>query len=207
VRDQQSGANNATLLSESLWRNSMMQSAQLAIPITDQDHSLGPGNAPVTLLEYGDFECPYCRAAHPILQGVRRKMGDRLRLVFRHFPLAEAHPHAEHAAEAAEAAGAQGRFWEMHDLLFENQSALDDDDLAMYAAKLGLDAQRVAREIASGTYVNKIRGDFRGGIRSGVNGTPTLFINGLRFDGNWTDPDELVQALNDAATQVHVGAP
>jgi len=184
-----------------------MQSAQLAIPITDQDHALGPGNAPVTLLEYGDFECPYCRAAHPILQGVRRKMGDRLRFVFRNFPLSQAHPHAEHAAEAAEAAGAQGRFWEMHDLLFENQDALEDDDLAMYAAKLGLDVQRVAREVASGTYAKKIQGDFRGGIRSGVNGTPTLFINGLRFDGNWTNPAELIEALNDAATQVHVGAP
>jgi protein-disulfide isomerase len=184
-----------------------MQSAQLVIPVSESDHTLGPGNAPVTLLEYGDFECPYCSRAHPILQGVRRTMGDRLRFVFRHFPLSQAHPHAEHAAEASEAAGAQGRFWEMHDLLFENQHALEDDDLAMYAAQIGLDAQRVAREIAAGTYAKKIRNDFRGGIRSGVNGTPTLFINGLRFDGNWSDPDELVQALTEAATQVHIGAP
>ena len=184
-----------------------MQSAQLVIPVSETDHSLGPGNAPVTLLEYGDYECPYCRRAHPILQGVRRTMGDRLRFVYRHFPLSQAHPHAEHAAEAAEAAGAQGRFWEMHDLLFENQNALEDDDLAMYAAQVGIDGQRVAREIAAGTYAKKIRNDFRGGIRSGVNGTPTLFINGLRFDGNWSDPDELTQALNEAATQVHIGAP
>jgi protein-disulfide isomerase len=184
-----------------------MQSAQLVIPVSDNDHTLGPGNAPVTLLEYGDFECPYCQRAHPILQGVRRTMGDRLRFVFRHFPLSQAHAHAEHAAEASEAAGAQGRFWEMHDLLFENQHALEDDDLAMYAAQIGLDAQRVAREIAAGTYAKKIRNDFRGGIRSGVNGTPTLFINGLRFDGNWTDPDALVEALTEAATQVHIGAP
>jgi protein-disulfide isomerase len=184
-----------------------MQSAQLVIPVSETDHTLGPGNAPVTLLEYGDYECPYCRRAHPILQGVRRTMGDRLRFVYRHFPLSQAHPHAEHAAEAAEAAGAQGRFWEMHDLLFENQNALEDDDLAMYAAQVGIDGQRVAREIAAGTYAKKIRNDFRGGIRSGVNGTPTLFINGMRFDGNWSDPDELTQALNEAATQVHIGAP
>jgi protein-disulfide isomerase len=184
-----------------------MQSAQLVIPVSETDHTLGPGNAPVTLLEYGDYECPYCRRAHPILQGVRRTMGDRLRFVYRHFPLSQAHPHAEHAAEAAEAAGAQGRFWEMHDLLFENQNALEDDDLAMYAAQVGIDGQRVAREIAAGAYAKKIRNDFRGGIRSGVNGTPTLFINGMRFDGNWSDPDELTQALNEAATQVHIGAP
>ena len=184
-----------------------MQSAQLVIPVSDSDHTLGPGNAPVTLVEYGDFECPYCRRAHPLLQGVRRTMGERLRFVYRHFPLSQAHVHAEHAAEAAEAAGAQGRFWEMHDLLFEHQDALEDDDLASYAAQIGIDSQRVAREIAAGTYAKKIRGDFRGGIRSGVNGTPTLFINGVRFDGNWSDAAGLVEALNEAATQVHVGAP
>jgi protein-disulfide isomerase len=160
----------------------------------------------VTLVEYGDFECPHCGRAHPIVQGIRRYMGEHLRFVYRHFPLVEMHPHAEHAAEAAEAAGAQGRFWEMHDMLFRNQHALEDEDLVLYAARIGVDAQRVARELAAGTYARKVRDDFRGGIRSGVNGTPTFFINGARFDGNWADTVEFIQALTEAAAQVHVGA-
>jgi protein-disulfide isomerase len=184
-----------------------MQSAQLTVPVTERDHSLGPGNAPVTLVEYGDFECPHCGRAYPIVQGVRRYSGEQLRFVYRHFPLVEAHPHAERAAEASEAAGAQGRFWEMHDILFRNQFALEDEDLIRYAARIGVDAQRVARELAAGTYARKVRDDFRGGIRSGVNGTPTFFINGLRFDGNWADAGEFIQALTEAATQMHVGAP
>jgi protein-disulfide isomerase len=157
-------------------------------------------------VEYGDFECPHCGRAHPIVQGIRRYMGEQLRFVYRHFPLVEAHPHAEHAAEAAEAAGAQGRFWEMHDILFRNQHALEDEDLVLYAARIGVDAQRVARELAAGTYARKVRDDFRGGIRSGVNGTPTFFINGSRFDGNWADTVEFIQALTEAAAQMHVGA-
>ncbi|HYU52166.1 MAG TPA: thioredoxin domain-containing protein, partial [Gemmatimonadaceae bacterium] len=119
--------------------------------MSDSDHSLGPAGAPVTLVEYGDFECPYCGRAYPIVQGVIRRMGDNLRFVFRHFPLSEAHPHAQHAAEAAEAAGAQGRFWEMHDVLFHNQDALEDADLLTHAASIGIDAQRVARELSAGT--------------------------------------------------------
>jgi protein-disulfide isomerase len=183
-----------------------MQSAQLTVPITERDHSLGPGNAPATLLEYGDFECPHCGRAYPIVQGIRRYMGEQLRFVYRHFPLVEAHPHAEHAAEASEAAGAQGRFWEMHDILFRNQHALEDEDLVLYAARIGVDAQRVAREVAAGTYTRKVRDDFRGGIRSGVNGTPTFFINGYRYDGDWADTVEFIQALTEAATPVHVAA-
>ena len=184
-----------------------MQSAQLTVPVTARDHSLGPTNAPVMLVEYGDFECPHCGRAHPMVQGIRRYMGDQLRFVYRHFPLAEAHPHAQHAAEASEAAGAQGRFWEMHDILFRNQLLLADEGLVMHAARIGVDAQRVARELAAGTYARRVRDDFQGGIRSGVNGTPTFFINGLRYDGNWADAAEFIQALSEAATQVHVGAP
>ena len=133
-------------------------------------------------------------------------MGDNLRFVFRHFPLSEAHPHAQRAAEAAEAAGAQGHFWEMHDLLFHNQDALEDADLLAYAAQIGIDAQRVARELAAGTYAKKVRDDFRGGVRSGVNGTPTFFINGVRYDGNWSDTAEFMQALTDAATHTPVAS-
>jgi protein-disulfide isomerase len=184
-----------------------MPSAQLLVPVTERDHSVGPDNAPVTLVEYGDFECPFCRRAHPMVQGIRRYMGDNLRCVFRHFPLAEAHPHARHAAEAAEAAGAQGKFWEMHDILFQNQDALEDADLIMYAARIGIDFQRVSQELAAGTYTRKVRDDFRGGVRSGVNGTPTFFINGIRFDGNWSDANEFIQALSDAASQVPAATP
>jgi len=183
-----------------------MQSAQLMVPVTDRDHSIGPGNAPVTLVEYGDFECPHCRRAHPMVQGLIRYMAENLRFVFRHFPLAEAHPHSRHAAEAAEAAGAQGKFWEMYDILFHSQDALEDEDLVMYAARIGIDFQRVSQELATGTYTRKVRDDFRGGVRSGVNGTPTFFINGSRFDGNWSDANEFIQALSDAAAQVHAGA-
>jgi protein-disulfide isomerase len=140
------------------------------------------------------------------MQGIRRYMGEQLRFVYRHFPLAEAHPHAQSAAEASEAAGAQGRFWEMHDILFRNQHALEPEDLLLYAARVGVDAQRVARELAMGAWTKKVRDDFRGGVRSGVNGTPTFFINGVRYDGNWSDAAEFVQVLTEVATQAHVGA-
>jgi len=184
-----------------------MQSAQLLVPVTERDHSIGPSNAVVTLVEYGDFECSFCRKAYSMLQGLRRYMGDNLRFVYRHFPLAEAHPHAQHAAEAAEAAGAQGKFWEMHDILFQSQDALEDEDLVMYAARIGIDFQRVSQELAAGAYTRRVRDDFRGGARSGVNGTPTFFINGARYDGNWGDANEFIQVLSDAASQVPAGAP
>ena len=184
-----------------------MQAAQLVVPVTERDHTLGPAKAAVTLVEYGDFECPHCRRAHPLIQRVLRQMGDALRFVFRHFPLAEAHPHARHAAEMAEAAAAQGKFWEMHDILFENQDALEDKDLLTYAAKVGIDVQRAYKELTAGTYTRKVRDDFRGGVRSGVNGTPTFFINGYRFDGNWSDIREFIQSLTEAANQAPAGAP
>lgn len=183
-----------------------MYTAQLVVPVSERDHILGPATAPVTLVEYGDFECPHCRRAHPIVQGVVRYMGDNLRFVYRHFPLGEAHPHAQHAAEASEAAAAQGKFWEMEDTLFRNADELTDEDLILHAARLGLDFQRVSQELAAGTYTRRVRDDFRGGVRSGVNGTPTFFINGLRFDGNWSDANEFIQVLMDAATQVQQAA-
>jgi protein-disulfide isomerase len=140
------------------------------------------------------------------VQAIKKQLGDELRFVYRHFPLTEAHPHAQSAAEAAEAAGAQGKFWQMHDTLFRNQAALYDEDLLLYAVRLGLDAERFARELVAGTYVKKVRDDFRGGVRSGVNGTPTFFVNGARFDGNWTDPAEFVQVLTEAAAAAHAGS-
>jgi protein-disulfide isomerase len=171
--------------------------ATLAAPVGEDDHSQGPAGAPVTLVEYGDFECPHCGRAYPIVKAVQRRLGKRLRFVFRHFPLAEIHMHAQHAAEAAEAAGAQGRFWEMHDRLFERQFALEDEQLVEYALELGLDAPRVVRELEAHTYKPQVRDDFMSGVRSGVNGTPTFFINGVRYDDPW-DEEPLAAALERA---------
>jgi protein-disulfide isomerase len=160
-----------------------MTLTQLKLPDPKRDHLQGSPDAPVALLEYGDFECSTCGAVYPVLKAVEEQLGDRLCFAFRHFPLTNVHPHAEHAAEAAEAAGAQGHFWEMHDLLFENQDALDDESLLEYAVALDLDAERLIREVLNKTYQSRIREDFKTGIRAGVNGTPTLFINGERYDG------------------------
>jgi protein-disulfide isomerase len=157
----------------------------LTLPVGDRDHAQGAPDAPVTMVEYGDFECPYCRQAYPIVKEVQGRVGPRLRFVFRNFPLTEIHPHAQHAAEAAEAAGAQRAFWQMHDRLFERQFALEDDNLIEYARDLGLDADRVAGELAARTYKARVREDFMSGVRSGVNGTPTFFINGARHDQRW----------------------
>ncbi|HUL50030.1 MAG TPA: DsbA family protein [Gemmatimonadales bacterium] len=164
-------------------------------PVSVEDHSLGPMDAPVTLVEYGDFECPFCREAYPIAKEIRQRFGSRLRFVWRNFPLKKVHEHAEHAAEVSESAAAQGKFWPMHDRLFERQFALDDEYLIEYAAELGLDAARVARELEAGTYADKVRASFIGGIKSGVNKTPTFFINGERYDGKW-DLENLAAALH-----------
>jgi protein-disulfide isomerase len=167
-------------------------------PVSPGDHRAGPDDAPVTLTEYGDYECPHCGAAYPIVQEVRRALGTELRFVFRHFPLSQAHPHAQRAAEAAEAAGAQGEFWGMHDLLFQNQDALEDSDLLRYAVSLKLDEERFARELSAGVHTDRVRRDFRSGVRSGVNGTPTFFINGVRHDAPWDLPT-LTAAVEAAA--------
>jgi formate-nitrite transporter family protein len=171
------------------------QSSTLGAPVSEgRDHIRGLPTAPVTLVEYGDFECPHCRAAHVVLDNLFARIGDRFRLVFRHFPLTQIHPHAERAAEAAEAAGTQRRFWDMHDLLFDGQDALEDDDLAAYASELGLDVERFALELVEGTHRPRVREDFVSGVRSGVNGTPSFFINGRRHDGSW-DEDTLAAAI------------
>ena|ERR1043166_4557043 len=156
---------------------------KLVVPVAQRDHIQGPIGAPLALLEYGDYECPYCGDAYPIVKLVQKRLGDRLCFAFRNFPLVNSHPHAEHAAEAAEAAGAQGKFWEMHDMLFENQNALEDEDLARYAEALRLDASRLSSEVAAGTYSGRVREDFKSGARDGVNGTPTFFVNGVLYDG------------------------
>jgi protein-disulfide isomerase len=173
-------------------------SAKLKPPVGANDHIQGPAKAPVTLVEYGDYECPYCGEAYPVVKALQKRLGEQVRFVFRNFPLAEAHPHAEHAAEAAEAAGAQGKFWEMHDLLYENQDALDDQDLVRYASALKLDVPRFVKEMKSGAHLERVRADFSSGVRSGVNGTPTFFINGARHDGPF-DLRSLLAAIEEGA--------
>lgn len=164
------------------------------MPDADRDHIQGRADAPIALLEYGDFECPACGQAYPIVKVLQEQLTERLCFAFRHFPLTNVHPYAEHAAEAAEASGAQGRFWEMHDILFENQDALDDQSLFAYANTLDLDVERLIREVLNESYGLRVREDFKAGVRAGVNGTPTFFINGERYDGP-RDPELFLDAL------------
>jgi protein-disulfide isomerase len=173
--------------------------AALTMPVGEErDHIQGPADAAVTLVEYGDYECPYCGAAYPIIKEVQARMGERLRFVFRNFPITTSHPHAEQAAEAAEAAAGQGRFWEMHDLLYENQRHLRADDLHAYAEKLELDVDAFRKELAEHVHVARVREDFMSGVRSGVNGTPTFYVNGARHDDSY-DIETLLAALTRAA--------
>jgi protein-disulfide isomerase len=157
---------------------------QLKPDVGADDHCQGPRDARIVLVEYGDFECPYCGEAYPELKAVQAAMGDALCFVFRHFPLSQAHPHAERAAEFAEAAATIGRFWEMHDMLYEHQHALDDPSLSGYAAKLGCDRALIESALR-GDFASRVRHDFSSGVRSGVNGTPCLFINGRRHEDAW----------------------
>jgi protein-disulfide isomerase len=161
----------------------MINRTHLKLPDPDRDHLQGTVDAPIALLEYGDYECPVCGEVQPIVTEIQRRLGDDLCFAFRHFPLTNVHPHAEHAAEAAEAAAEQGAFWLMHETLFANQDALDDESLVQYAAALGLDETRVLQEVISNAHTHRIREDFRSGVRAGVNGTPCFFINGQRYDG------------------------
>jgi protein-disulfide isomerase len=160
--------------------------AVLTLPVTeDRDHIEGPVGAPVTLVQYGDYECPYCGAAYPIIKEIQARMGERLRFVFRNFPITTSHPHAEQAAEAAEAAASQGRFWQMHDYLYEHQRRLRDEDLHAYAEALGLDVDVFDKEMTEHVHADRVREDFMSGVRSGVNGTPTFFINSVRHDDDY----------------------
>ncbi len=168
----------------------------LTPPIDERDHQLGPVDAPVTLVEFGDFECPFCRAAYPVVKALRRELGDDLRLVFRHFPRPE-HPHARRAAEAAEAAAAAGKFWQMHDLLFEHQDALELDDLVRYAQSLGLDPGQVREDLVRHRFEERVHRDLLSAVDSGAHGTPTFYVNGVAHEGRW-DHDELRAAVQAA---------
>jgi protein-disulfide isomerase len=170
--------------------------AKLRTPVTPQDHIQGPEDAEVTLVEYGDYECPHCGRAYSIVQRVQKHFGKRLRFVFRNFPLSELHPHAESAAEAAEFAGAHGKFWGMHDLLFESQERLSDPLYLELAEELSLPPEALRHALEEGTYRARVRADFSSGVRSGVNGTPTFFINGKRHDGPF-DYETLLLAIQE----------
>lgn len=174
---------------------------QLTQPVNEQDHSIGPVDAPVTLVEYGDFECPHCLEAFPIVKSIVAQMGDQLRYVFRHFPLTMDHPNAQKAAESAEAAAHQGKFWQMHDLLFENQSRFGLETFVELARQLDIDADWFRTALAEDRFAEQVRADFNSGVRSGVNGTPTFFINGERYDGIWNEGDYLLEALQEVAEQ------
>jgi protein-disulfide isomerase len=170
----------------------------LSSPVSERDHVVGPADARVTLVEYGDFECPHCGALHPIVQAAQKAFGGNLRFAFRHFPLRSSHPHALAAAKAAEAAGEQGRFWEMHDRLYRHQAALSDADLERHAREVGLDLDRFRQSLGSGEPEARIREDLASASESGARGTPTLFINGERYDGP-LERDEIFAALARAA--------
>jgi NhaA family Na+:H+ antiporter len=168
--------------------------ARLTPPVSERDHQKGPADAPVVLVEYGDYECPYCGRADLIIQELQERLDREILYVFRHFPITTSHPHAQKAAEAAEAAAAQGKFWQMHHLLFSHQNALEEAYLPGYVAQLGLDVGRFQQELQEGVYAERVREDFLSGVRSGANATPTFFIDGLRYDGAW-DLESLMEAI------------
>ena len=169
-------------------------------PVTPNDHIQGPASAEVTLVEYGDYECPHCGHAYPIVKRIQKHFGEDVRFVFRNFPLSEMHPNAESAAETAEFAAAENKFWEMHDALFENQTELGDELYSELAKEIGLSAKSLHSALAANKFEERVRTDFSGGVRSGVNGTPTFFINGRRHDGPF-EFENMVEAIDDAQAE------
>jgi len=159
--------------------------AKLRVPVSDVDHAEGPKDAPLILVEYGDYQCPSCGEAFPIVKRLQKTLKNELRFVFRNFPLSEIHPHAMSAAKAAEAAALQRQFWAMHRLLFEHQQQLDDPSLLRYAEILGLNTSTFMADVGKAAVAERIASDREGGARSGVNGTPTFFVNGSRVDAGY----------------------
>src|SRR5215467_499313 len=175
----------------------MNTTVTLSPSVSDSDHIEGRASARLTLVEFGDYQCPYCGAAYPVVKQLQKDLGSKLRFVFRNFPLTQAHPYAMIAAEAAEAAALQGKFWQMHDIIYENQDLLQPDLLLSWAEELGLDLKAFGTAIKQGDIPKRIKEDRASGIRSGVNGTPSFFINGTRYD---EDPDSLLDALEEELT-------
>jgi protein-disulfide isomerase len=176
---------------------------QLTPAINSNDHFFGNPNALLELVEYGDYECPYCGRAYPIVKDIKQQLGNDIQFVFRNFPLSKIHPHAFSAAVATEAAGLQGKFWEMHDIVFENQKTLDAEDVFLFANTLGLDIERFKNDIQQRSLTDKVEKDFESGMRSGVNRTPTFFINGEKFEGEWGG-DNLLQYLKNILNEALV---
>ena len=176
----------------------MTQGTHLVVPVSERDHSQGPATAAVTLVQYGDYECPYTRQSTWVVQAMQQELGDQLRFIYRNFPLTEIHPHALQAALAAEAAAFEGKFWEMHDYIFHHQHTLAERDLAQFAEAVGLDRQRYTQDTAEQRGLPRIEEDVAGGERSGVQGTPTFFINGVMYRGSW-EHDALLAALQAAS--------
>ncbi|HEX6191007.1 MAG TPA: thioredoxin domain-containing protein [Chitinophagaceae bacterium] len=170
--------------------------------VSTKDHHTGNVKAPIILVEYGDFECPHCKHAHKLMKRLLKEWGDSLHFVFRNFPLREIHPNAYPSAIAAEAAGRQNKFWEMHDLIFENQSAINPDFLIMLAKQIGLDLVQFKEDMQSNTILKKIDMDFESGIRSGVNGTPTFFLNGAYVSTYDESYESLANAIQDKLQEV-----
>ncbi len=167
---------------------------QLSVPVNENDHIQGKINAPITMVEYGDYQCPYCGQAYYIVKKVQEYFGDQLRLVFRNFPLAEMHEYAFNAAQSAEIAAIYDKFWEMHDLLFENQENLDTDSLISYAGQLGIDQNEFAEKLESNELAQYVKNQFMSGVESGVNGTPSFYINDYKYEGPW-DYENLLSIL------------
>jgi protein-disulfide isomerase len=161
------------------------------VKVTDSDHKLGADNAPVVLVEYADYQCPYCGEGYYIVKNLQKKLGDKLQFVFRNYPLTDLHPHALHAALAAETAALEGKFWEMHDKIFENQRRLDDSSLLAYAEAVGLDGAKFQKDFSNPAVVEKVQQDVNSGNAAGVDGTPYFFVNGKLFEGNWQTNDFL----------------
>ena len=161
--------------------------SKLKPAVGSEDHIQGNAGAPIELVEYGDYECPHCGRAYPIIKRIQKKLGDKLKFIFRNFPLAEIHPHATNAAVATEAAAAQGKFWEMHDAIYKNQGKMEDTDLVNHANKIGLDVQKFEADFEKEITQQKVENDFESGVRSGVNGTPSFFINGQKYEGSWDE--------------------
>jgi protein-disulfide isomerase len=171
---------------------------RLRNPVTNEDHTSGPETAPVTLLEYGNFECIHCGRAYPIIKQVQKLLGDNLRFVFRHFPTVQTHPHALRAAEAAEAADAQGKFWEMHDELFTHQTSLEDRDLSHHARRIGLDLERFTHDMTANTFLKQIEANYQRSLfDEHVTGTPTIYLNEIRYTGP-IDLESLLRAIKQA---------
>ena len=169
---------------------------QLTPSVSNVDHIFGNSTAAIELVEYGDYECPHCGRAYPIVKEIKRQLGKDLKFVFRNFPLSKIHPNAFNAAVATEAADLQGKFWEMHDIIFENQRALDIESILSYASGAGMDMDRFRKDIGQESLAEKVEHDFESGLRSGVNATPTFFINGKKYEGDWSG-DKLIEYLKE----------